>query len=101
MEDLEQYVTTNGPFDAVLAFSQGSVLASAFILHQQTRSQYPFKCAVFIAGASLTDEPSLESDTNTEGCLWKDGDRIGLPTLHIWGEGEEDHTKPLSLMDLC
>lgn len=50
------YIAEHGPYDAVLAFSQGSALASSALLLHAAETPHlplPFKAAVFICGGPL------------------------------------------------
>ncbi|KAL4785498.1 serine hydrolase-domain-containing protein [Aspergillus varians] len=46
---LQSYLAVEGPFDGVLAFSQGVSLVSALLL-DRSLTRVPFRCAVFICG---------------------------------------------------
>ena len=52
LEDLGEYITSEGPFDAVLVFFMKTGLAVSYITNQPKSSnahfQSVFKCAVFI-----------------------------------------------------
>ncbi|KAI8316688.1 D-xylose 1-dehydrogenase [Colletotrichum sp. SAR11_59] len=62
VDDLEEYVTSEGPFDGVLAFSQGAALAAMLIARDTFPS--PFAFAVFICGGPPFSEKELK-ETNT------------------------------------
>ncbi|OOQ91704.1 putative EF-hand calcium-binding domain protein [Penicillium brasilianum] len=50
---LNEYIAENGPYDAVMMFSQGCVLGSAALLLHQEETPHlpaPFKAAIFICG---------------------------------------------------
>lgn len=66
---IKQYIQTNGPFDGVIGFSQGSVMTTILL----GLNIYPFKFAWIIGSYSPTDP---------EYILY---DKIKIPTLHIWG----------------
>ena len=100
--DLASYVAAEGPFDGVLAFSQGSALVARFLqgqgqgqgsqLHGHHRASPlpPFKCAIFLSG-----HPP-DHDT-TDGSA-----SIMIPTVHIWGTNDElDPKQPEKLSNLC
>lgn len=80
INQLDGYISSEGPFDAVMGFSAGAVLAAMYILQKQQRSAaVPFRCAIFLASADST----IEKET-----LGFDGCNIGLiqiPTAHSWG----------------
>ncbi|KAJ5167791.1 uncharacterized protein N7482_003385 [Penicillium canariense] len=50
---LNEYIATNGPYDAALMFSQGCVLGSSALLFHQEETPHlpaPFKSAIFVCG---------------------------------------------------
>ncbi|KAJ9456906.1 Esterase [Diplonema papillatum] len=72
------------PFDGVLGFSQGAVLASLLSVYSCTPGLDPrffekFRFAVLIAGFVPRDALFKQ--------LYHDGG-IGLPSLHVWGSGD-------------
>lgn len=86
LAQLDKYVETEGPFDAVLGFSAGAVLAGLYLSQKHRQGQdLPFKCGVFLSSASVLSEldhlgmgttPSLDQ-------------LIPIPTAHIWGSADE------------
>jgi predicted esterase len=80
VENLRNYVAVEGPFDAVLGFSQGASLGGALILDQQgddsQATPAPFKCAIFLTRSVLFSE-SASTDV------------IRIPTLHLLGNKDE------------
>ncbi|MCJ1293425.1 hypothetical protein MMC34_004980 [Xylographa carneopallida] len=95
LAQLERYVAYSGPFDGVLAFSQGAALASTLIVHLsqldpagQTLAPV-FKVAVFIAGGVPVDPDLLihrgelrQLSGSVDGCL------ISIPTANIYGRND-------------
>ncbi|KAI1381692.1 serine hydrolase FSH [Hypoxylon crocopeplum] len=79
IDQLDNYVSLEGPFDGILGFSAGSVLAAAYMLHKrQLSDQMPFKCAVFLSSAESGEEFKSLGLHNTKKL-------IRVPTAHIWG----------------
>ncbi|KAI8246290.1 hypothetical protein K4K56_011153 [Colletotrichum sp. SAR 10_98] len=62
VDDLEEYVKSEGPFDGVLAFSQGAALAAMLIARDTFPA--PFAFAVFICGGPPFSEKEIK-ETNT------------------------------------
>ncbi|KAI8633360.1 serine hydrolase FSH [Xylariaceae sp. FL1651] len=96
INQLDGYISSKGPFDAVLGFSAGCVLAAMYILHKQQQQQQqsptaPFKCAVFLSCAEVREEVKYLGIDATS-------DRIRIPTAHIWGS--RDATAPNGGQDL-
>jgi len=95
IEDVESYVASEGPFDAVMAFSQGTIVAWGLMTH---RFQL-FACAIFFPGG-VPGDPSallqgkmqlLDRDTCRKA--------IHIPTAHVWGEHDlemPENGQPLS-----
>lgn len=81
---LDSYIVTQGPFDAIMGFSAGAVLAGLHLLRKQRQGEdLPFRCAIFLsAGASI---PALEF----LGIDPKEEDRIQIPSAHIWGSADD------------
>lgn len=55
LDDLDEFVESNGPFDGVFGFSQGASLAVSYILEQQARQPYgpaPFGFGVFFSSVA-------------------------------------------------
>jgi len=104
--DPEAYVAENGPFDGLMAFSNGASLGASVLVHklQQDRIQqhlYPLlKFAVLFCGGILEDPRTLLQQ-NLVRLLdpQTDGEAIGIPTAHIWGVN--DTLYPNFGPDLC
>ncbi|KAJ6093452.1 hypothetical protein N7486_008741 [Penicillium sp. IBT 16267x] len=50
---LREYITKHGPYDAVMGFSQGTILASTYLLFHEEETSHlpaPFKVAIFHCG---------------------------------------------------
>jgi predicted esterase len=58
---IRSYVAEHGPYDAVMAFSQGASVASTFILDEQRHNRIPFRFAVFFSGVVPLDPEALEA----------------------------------------
>jgi len=95
IDQLDKYVEKEGPFDAIMGFSAGAVLAAMYLAKRQgqsnTKDSVPFKCAVFLASAQNVEIATyLGVDTRH--------DVISIPTVHIWGAA--DYTAPTGGADL-
>ncbi|KAK6334104.1 hypothetical protein TWF696_002606 [Orbilia brochopaga] len=92
--DLEKFIEAEGPFDGVIAFSQGASLVSSLLIKQgylngsatEKAANY-FKCAIFIAAGSPI---SLDALQRNEVELLTEGSelRIYIPTAHIWATND-------------
>ncbi|KAL8853085.1 MAG: hypothetical protein Q9221_002116 [Calogaya cf. arnoldii] len=88
--ELKDYLELQGPFDAVLAFSQGATLAATFLA---VYGNGYFKCALFIC----SDCPRLLSKI-------KDNPRetvITIPTGHIVGREDPLFAAGIMLSEIC
>ncbi len=100
LSELTSYIATEGPFDGVMAFSQGAGLAASFIIHcNQNKQRQPFKVAVLFSGgvpAIVSHDNICMLDGENEGVL------LDLPTAHIWGRNDREYPTfgPL-LSELC
>jgi len=97
LEDLADYVETAGPFDGVMAFSQGAGLAAGLIIQQAQKNPTTylfrpiFKCAIFFSGGIPGDPASLERGTLRLMSGEQDGEVIQVPTAHIWGNKDTQY----------
>lgn len=96
--DLEEYITEEGPFDGVMAFSQGAGLAASLLLHRMQQDPekallYPvFRCAIFFSGGVPEDPKGLMGGGPRRLMrLEDDGEVINIPSVHIWGRNDELH----------
>lgn len=90
LDDLKQYIHDNGPFEAVLAFSQGATLAATFIAYYGV--EY-FKCAVFICGGIRGLRAKLMSELGEV--------TIPVSTGHILGIHDDLYAAGVELSELC
>lgn len=81
----------DGPFDGVMAFSQGAGLAPSLLIHQMQKDAYEarlhplFRYAVFFSGGVPKDPRAERGEGSTRLMWWEDdGEVIGIPTLHVW-----------------
>ncbi|KAK7927533.1 serine hydrolase FSH [Apiospora marii] len=115
VDQLEDYIRTEGPFDGVLGFSAGCVVAALHILEMQRRreQQYdsggaavagndqpeppplPFRCAIFVCSAAVRGALEfLGGDPQAE--------RIRIPTVHVMGSSDGvEPTGGQELSQLC
>lgn len=81
---LRSYITGNGPYDVVMAFSQGAMLVSSMLLRDaagRSNALSSFKAAIFISGGpplTIMDSLGFEIPEDT----WQ-RDRISRLTLDV------------------
>lgn len=96
IDQLDKYISMEGPFDGIMGFSAGAVLAATYMLQKVQKSgadHRPFKCAVLLSSAESTAELNYLGLGNSE-C----NGLIPVPTAHIWGL--HDDTAPTGGEDL-
>ena len=93
LQDLDAYVEEEGPFDGVMAFSQGAGLAAALIVPRQRHARLdpPFKCAIFFSGGIPEDPSALLNDNESRSLMHYEEfeELIEIPTVHIWGRNDD------------
>ena len=94
IDDLETYIASEGPFDAVMAFSQGACLAATLMIRQSQQDSKgqtdpPFKCAIFFSGGGPADPILLKQGKIRPLDYATDGELIHVPTAHIWGANDQ------------
>jgi pimeloyl-ACP methyl ester carboxylesterase len=84
LAQLDDYIATEGPFDVIMGFSAGAVLAAAYLLQREAAQQSyrSIRCAIFLASADSTDELKYLGLDRQELV-------IRIPTAHIWGSADE------------
>ena len=83
MEELYWYIVEEGPFDGMMAFSQGCALAASFIMRHQVKGQFPhWRFSVFFCGepGEVVDGKSMTVPTE---------EIITMPTLHCTGRKDK------------
>ncbi len=98
LDQLDLYIEAEGPFDGILAFSQGATLAATWLARAATRERRKglsatdtrnlggIKCAVLFSAGGVFDAESLGSGTARMLNVEDDGELIPIPTAHIWGQ---------------
>ncbi|KAI0142876.1 serine hydrolase FSH [Xylariaceae sp. FL1272] len=88
IRNLDAYIAAEGPFDGILAFSEGAMVAATYIKWKAKQSGLnPLKCAVFLSAWNAVDPDFLMNEGKIE--ILKAGaniDSVSLPTAHIWGK---------------
>lgn len=100
LQDLDEYITTNGPFDAILGFSQGASLAVSYLAKQAlaplSHPERQMKCAIFICatnGVHVAGSRALNAED--------DGEVIQIPTVHIVGSNDSVVEESLGVSRIC
>ncbi|TVY19428.1 Hydrolase FUB4 [Lachnellula arida] len=106
LQQLDEYIEAEGPFDGVLGFSLGACLAAMHIIRKvrqdpgNTRPP-PFKCAIFLSTVLVHDPVAIESGEIKVLDPKEAGQPIQLPTVHIWGAKDPRKGDGELLKGLC
>lgn len=94
VNDLFEYASEFGTFDAVIGFSLGAALAATLLLRQPEQMKGPmhFKIAIFISGTLPGDWKLMKKDSMALVQASSVKHQIQIPTIHIWNP--EDHEYP-------
>ncbi|KAJ5895850.1 uncharacterized protein N7473_005249 [Penicillium subrubescens] len=98
-EHIQRAIDNEGPFDAVMGFSQGAALAAALIAHHtKTNPTAPpiFRAAVFLCGG-LPWESSGMVRLAPQQDTWP----INIPTAHVVGKLDPLYPESMKLYALC
>ncbi|KAJ5661741.1 uncharacterized protein N7477_009357 [Penicillium maclennaniae] len=96
MKNIERYIETEGPYDGVMAFSQGASIILGWMINKQREAKWvssqqcPFKVGIFFSNpwrvydgnALANDQLVFLNPEDFEGLL-------DLPTAHIWGSADK------------
>ncbi|CAG8952792.1 hypothetical protein HYFRA_00009038 [Hymenoscyphus fraxineus] len=106
--DLKILVEDEGPFDAVMAFSEGAAVAASLIVdHIRCTSAgefspFGFKCAIFLCSANPLDASEIQKGKLRLLSSDIDGRLIQIPTAHIWTPEDDVHPGfGMTLTKLC
>jgi predicted esterase len=75
-------IDREGPFDGVMGFSQGAVMALATMLRHADQQDPPFKFAILFSVPYIPDRD--------DGGRTEEWGRINVPALVVAGEGDEE-----------
>ncbi|KAK4248389.1 family of serine hydrolases 3 [Corynascus novoguineensis] len=97
LDQLDAYLAAEGPFDGLLAFSQGATIAATYLAHRarcragkkDRKEPLPFKCAVFFSAGGVFDVDRLAAGEVKLLTPEEVGEPIDIPTAHIWGRRDD------------
>jgi hypothetical protein len=93
LQHLHGYLVEEGPFDGVVAFSQGSSLAASYMIqHQNDQSMPIWKFAILFSGEPGEFVDEKRKHESTDGI-------ITIPTLHVWGVIDTTNPTQNALLD--
>ncbi|KAJ5747736.1 uncharacterized protein N7511_009432 [Penicillium nucicola] len=102
VNDLERFIEEEGPYDGVLGFSQGMMLACTLLMRKvQEKKALPFKCAIFFSPRMAPlDYVDLGRGKFTEINPLDIIDKIRIPTALVWGSVDPHAAKAIELQQL-
>ena len=93
------YIVENGPFDGVMAFSQGAGLAASLLIHQMQKDAHKahlhpvFSCPVIFSGGVPKVPRAERGEGSTRLMWWEDDGEI----IYMSGAGMIHCTRRLVL----
>lgn len=101
MENINEIVEEEGPFNGILGFSQGATMAFCYLLHQLRARPFdppfiPFACAIFISASGSEKDHSTLMDY-----IESTGRQITIPTLHVYGQEDTDREAAMTMYEHC
>ena len=102
LDQLGAYIAAEGPFDCLLAFSQGATIAATYLAHMhRIGNTAPFKCAVFFSAGGVFDVDLLASGQVKLLTPEDVGEVITIPTVHIWGSRDNTPVQSAAVGAVC
>jgi len=99
IDDLASFIVETGPYDGVLGFSQGAVLAAMVLIRHKHNP--PFKFAIFMCSGTPYCQQGLQE--NQLRFLDPDTDKevVHVPSAHIYGDEDPDVDHSKRMVRLC
>lgn len=98
---VREIVEEDGPYDAVIGFSQGAAVAAAYISSVSSHyldSSLQFKLAIFICAALIPPQVATGTElVKTIGALGQ----VDIPTVHVVGRKDPCSPQSLELAKSC
>ncbi|KAI1342768.1 hypothetical protein F5Y15DRAFT_268197 [Xylariaceae sp. FL0016] len=86
-KDLIDFIESQGPFDSLMAFSEGGSVAAQMLIEDSCHHFGNFKCAVFFSAPIPLDPELVARGIIVEAS--RPAALAGIPTAHIWSEAGE------------
>lgn len=94
---IDEQLSSQGPFDGVLGFSEGASAAATWLLRQTApNSTQSFGFAIFLCGTAPVSPHSCDIALADEL-----SERISIPTANIVGDKDPGYKNSLALYNLC
>jgi predicted esterase len=95
VNDLREYVATEGPFQGILGFSQGATLGAMLL------ALSPMSFGIFICGARPFSTKWLQKGIMQLVDPSKEGPSVSMPTVHILGRKDAGVEWSWQLVETC
>jgi len=106
LDNLEAYVEAEGPFDSVLAYSQGAGLAAMLLIRRhllQPQLRSMFRCAILFSPVQVYDPVAYveKGEITVLDSLREGMTPVQLPIAIIYGDKDEKNTESAMVQRLC
>jgi len=102
LDDIDNFLETEGLFDGIIAFSLGAALVSTWMVDRLEQGHpLPFKCAIFMSAALPGDVSALHGGRIVPLHKVTNGPIITIPTAHLWGEHDHLATAARDFASFC
>ncbi|KAL7945551.1 hypothetical protein V8C42DRAFT_345151 [Trichoderma barbatum] len=87
---LMEFIANNGPFQGVMGFSEGGIVAAMLLAEDARQAAADFQCGILLSAAPPLDSGAIYQEPASLRCLnpGVDGAVISVPTAHIVGSNE-------------
>ncbi|KAL6805518.1 serine hydrolase domain-containing protein [Trichoderma sp. SZMC 28012] len=87
---LVDFIANNGPFQGIMGFSEGGIVAAMLLAEDARQAFAGFQCGILLSAAPPLDPAGIHREPATLRCLNPavDGAVIRVPTAHIVGACE-------------
>lgn len=106
LDRLEAYIEEEGPFEGVMAYSQGAGLAAMLLVRRQylqPHKQLPFKCAIFFSPVQVYDPVAYveRGEVNVLDHVAPGMCALSIPVVIIYGEKDERKEECRRIQAIC
>ncbi|KAI9693526.1 MAG: hypothetical protein M1820_009178 [Bogoriella megaspora] len=89
VNDLAEFLDTEGPFDGIIGFSQGGSLATTLMAGvERGLIEARIKCLILLSCGMPWDLAALKAGESRRLTPEQDGGCITIPTAHFWGQND-------------
>ncbi|KAF9872900.1 hypothetical protein CkaCkLH20_09763 [Colletotrichum karsti] len=92
LDGLIDVVQSQGPFDGIMGFSEGGIIAATLLVEDSRRPFANFKCGIFFSAAPPLDPDDLAAGIVRSLDPAKDAVSIFIPTAHVYSHESTTRT---------